>query len=270
MKKYLSMTGNIIKYYLIYFIITFISQFSIGIIYGIKYYKTLPKSKIVQLIMNNLYLTTGIASIITFFVYILLFKNKEQNLYQRCKFKKISSNNIISIILISIIISFTSSNIAIFMSTIFESYKKVSKILLTGVSSPLNALCILLILPAFEEILFRGLIFNELKKNINITASIIIQSLIFAICHGNIVQGIYTFLMGIILALIYNFTNSIYAPILLHITYNILGTMVFPKILKYPAKYSILFILIGLVCLVFTLLRFYSKQNNFIKENNLY
>lgn len=38
--------------------------------------------------------------------------------------------------------------------------------------------------------LFRGFIFNGLKKNVNIILSVILQPHIFAVAHGNIVQGI--------------------------------------------------------------------------------
>lgn len=77
-----------------------------------------------------------------------------------------------------------------------------------------------IITPICEEIIFRGIIFNRLKRYTNIPNSIIISALIFGIYHGNLPQLIYAFIMGIIIATIYNKTNNLLSPVLFHITAN--------------------------------------------------
>ena len=55
-------------------------------------------------------------------------------------------------------------------------------------------ICTGIIGPILEELIFRGIVYNNLKKFTNITKSVIITGLIFGIFHGNIIQFIYAFL----------------------------------------------------------------------------
>ena len=92
------------------------------------------------------------------------------------------------------------------------------------IESSLSPLLILLssgiIGPIYEEILFRYLLYNRLKKEFNIKKSIIITTLIFAIIHLSPIKIIYAFILGLVLNLIYEKHKNIIAPILLHIGAN--------------------------------------------------
>ena len=74
--------------------------------------------------------------------------------------------------------------------------------------------------PFIEEVVFRGLIYNELKRHMRIMPAVVIQALLFGIYHLNVVQGIYAFLLGIILALALNWTGTIWSSILIHFSFN--------------------------------------------------
>ena len=74
---------------------------------------------------------------------------------------------------------------------------------------------VILLIPIYEEIIFRYVIFGYLKENYNIVCAVIGQALIFGF-PLNIVQGIYTFLLGIALALIYMYCDSLVGSIILH------------------------------------------------------
>lgn len=76
------------------------------------------------------------------------------------------------------------------------------------------------IVPAVcEEFLFRGLIYQGLKKW-NQIGAIFLSALFFMLMHGTPDQTIHQFLLGIILALVFSATGSIWAPILLHFLNN--------------------------------------------------
>ena len=45
--------------------------------------------------------------------------------------------------------------------------------------------------PIIEEIIFRGLIFNELKNIMPVSVVIIAQGILFGLCHFNLMQSIY-------------------------------------------------------------------------------
>lgn len=75
--------------------------------------------------------------------------------------------------------------------------------------------------PVTEELLFRGLLYSRLRKNINATGSMIISAVVFAAFHGNFVQIIYAFMVGIIFAHIYEQFKSVWASVILHCVANI-------------------------------------------------
>lgn len=80
----------------------------------------------------------------------------------------------------------------------------------------------LAVLPAIcEELLFRGVIINGLKRKGN-TFAIVMSSVMFSIFHFSPTQMIYPVCFGIILAIVYLKTKNILFPILLHFVNNAL------------------------------------------------
>ena len=73
--------------------------------------------------------------------------------------------------------------------------------------------------PIVEELIFRGVIFNGLKKQ-STKFAVLISSLMFMLIHLSINQSIYQFLMGIVLALAVLYTNSLISSILIHFINN--------------------------------------------------
>ncbi len=74
--------------------------------------------------------------------------------------------------------------------------------------------------PLFEEIMFRGIILNDFKKVFPVWLAILVQALLFGLFHGNLIQGVYATILGIILGIVYYKYRSIWAVILLHFSYN--------------------------------------------------
>ena len=74
--------------------------------------------------------------------------------------------------------------------------------------------------PAFaEEFLFRGVIFSQLRP-FGRRQAILISAGLFALMHQNIGQIIYTFAAGIVLALMYELTGSIWCGVICHLVNN--------------------------------------------------
>ena len=76
--------------------------------------------------------------------------------------------------------------------------------------------------PVIEEIIFRGILYNRMKIYFPLKLSIVISSLLFGVYHQNIVQGIYAFIMGIVLAAAYEYFDSFTAPVIIHVMANCL------------------------------------------------
>jgi len=75
-----------------------------------------------------------------------------------------------------------------------------------------------IVTPIKEEMIFRGLLYRFFTSKINVIAGLIISSIIFGMLHGGL--AITASLMGLIIALLYRKTNSIYPPIMLHMLWN--------------------------------------------------
>lgn len=79
------------------------------------------------------------------------------------------------------------------------------------------------IVPAFcEEILFRGLICNGLKK-ISTSAAVFGSAFLFMIMHGSPDQTVHQFLLGIVLALVFLATNNLWVTMLIHFFNNFIA-----------------------------------------------
>ena len=81
---------------------------------------------------------------------------------------------------------------------ILGSYKEVQKV--TADNSILIQLMVVGVLtPILEEMLFRGIIYNRLKIYYEVTIAAYIAAIIFGVAHFNLIQGLYAFIMGIVL-----------------------------------------------------------------------
>ena len=79
--------------------------------------------------------------------------------------------------------------------------------------------------PMMEELLFRGLLFRRFKEFCPVIRSMIRASLMFALLHGNLVQGIYAFVMGILLCYVYERYGSLKAPVVMHTASNLVAVI---------------------------------------------
>jgi len=156
-----------------------------------------------------------------FFFYILISKIRKKNLFELCEFNKISVIEVIDTLLLGI-----SSNV---LTIVFISFLPIEKLTpeyeelmesINGGNFIITLLGVGIAGPFIEEVVFRGLIYNELKRHMRIMPAVVIQALLFGIYHLNVVQGIYAFLLGIILALALNWTGTIWSSILIHFSFN--------------------------------------------------
>lgn len=103
-----------------------------------------------------------------------------------------------------------------------------------------------------EELLFRGVLFPELK-NFKPLQRILISAGIFGICHINrflstfnpldLIIILYTFGLGIVLGLLYEYGGSLLSVIIFHLLYNVFNQVLFNcfviKDMNYPIYYLI-------------------------------
>ena len=76
-------------------------------------------------------------------------------------------------------------------------------------------------MPIMEEVLFRGLVYNRLKAYNNEWWSMILAAGIFAVYHGNPLQILFAFPMGLLILAVYEKEETLLAPVVLHMAVNI-------------------------------------------------
>lgn len=195
------------------------------------------------------------AGIISLVFYYLIMKSRGIKLFKYCRFKKISIITVILVIISVLSFSLFLQPIVDILTKIFPSYNEINDTFKDASYNYFSVLCITLFIPIFEEILFRGMILNDIRSKINIIAAVIIQGILFGVYHMNMVQGIYAAFLGIILGFIYIWSGSIISTIIAHITFNISGIAVFPYIFNESSYNMVIYIsIIGLIVGISTLL----------------
>lgn len=104
------------------------------------------------------------------------------------------------------------------MPKIFESYSAVMNAL--GSESVWMILCVCILAPIGEELIFRGLTLRIMKKAVPIWVVIIVQAFLFGLYHMNLVQGVYAFLLGLLFGYVAYRYGSVVPGILLHMAVN--------------------------------------------------
>ncbi len=97
------------------------------------------------------------------------------------------------------------------------------------------------VLPAIcEELIFRGIILNGLRKNMKDGLAIVLSAAMFAIMHGSLQQLIYPFCMGLVFGFIAVRTGSTLSSMIIHVVSNTLS--VFMAYLQIKYNFSLAFV----------------------------
>lgn len=220
--------------------------------------------KDVNKIGEYIYIFAFIGDLITLILVYLVCSIFNIKLPNKSVLKKINLKEIVYIILFGVGFSIILLNLTGMLTKLIPSYTNVQNQLKHTNNSILQLFIVIILIPICEELIYRRLIFSYLKENYNIVGATIIQALLFGIAHGNIVQGIYTFILGIALALLYIYCNSLWGSIILHIIFNFIGLVIIPKVVAInPILISLLFIL-GIACLLLSLFKFMKKYEHIL------
>lgn len=156
------------------------------------------------------------------FIYFASYKPTQANFVSLPKPSKRLVLNIISIIVIIALISFGLNNI-ITMSPLMKISKSYSEASdnLYGATIFLQIIGTGVLGPILEELVFRGIVFANLRKIVSVPAAILLSSFLFGVIHFNIVQFAYAFFIGIVLAIFMYKSEHMYAAMIGHITANL-------------------------------------------------
>ena len=79
---------------------------------------------------------------------------------------------------------------------------------------------ICLLAPVVEELLFRAVIFRRVRRFSSYIGAAFISAALFGIVHFDVVTGLCAFIIGVFMAMIYEYTQSIFTSMFFHFGFN--------------------------------------------------
>ena len=211
-----------------YVLLQYIVSVSAAVIYIIwNMAKGLTIAQAQKCAIEGAFALTVIASIVTVWIYMLIYKFRKKDISEYVPNKKVPMIIIMMSGCLAIGMRFLVAayyylvqNVGIFEKSI-QRATEISPELTTVVQVFVAVFGTIIVAPLFEEFLFRGLVMSELLKIMRPWASIILQAILFAVAHGGLFQGMFTFVVGIVLGIIYYRTRSINATVVCHSIFNL-------------------------------------------------
>lgn len=136
-----------------------------------------------------------------------------------------SLKNIGYIIVMGVLGQYASNLIAtltgVLIPSAMDSYEDLAQNFNLSTASPvLMILAVCIVGPIAEELVFRGMIFGKLRRAFSFWPAAIISGIMFGVFHMNIMQGVYASVLGVLLAYVYEKTQTIFGSIFFHIVFN--------------------------------------------------
>lgn len=107
----------------------------------------------------------------------------------------------------------------------FGTYDGVSDIIYSG-GIAVQIISTAVAAPIVEELLFRGLIYGRLRERLKFVPAAFISAFVFGVIHGNAVQFLYAFIIGLLLAFVYEKFKTVVAPIIFHAGANLISVII--------------------------------------------
>lgn len=183
-------------------------------------------NQMVESYMNNSLYLLAISSFISIPLLYLFFRGDKK---KKTVMPKVANRPqdwiVLMVVAVSSCISLNSIITYSGISEIFKGFDEVAEYLYAG-GIGLEILVVGILVPVAEELLFRGLIFQRLAEEMKPVTAIVLSALLFGIYHGNVVQGIYAFCIGAVMALFYLKFQNLLAPIIMHMLANMVSVCI--------------------------------------------
>ena len=118
------------------------------------------------------------------------------------------------------------------------TYQAVEQVVYSG-NIYVQILASVVAAPLVEEMLLRGLLYKRMRTRLKETPAMLISAAIFGLIHGNIVQFVYAFLLGILLCYVYEKFKTIWAPVIFHAGANLIAILITEFFAEFDAGLTI-------------------------------
>lgn len=154
------------------------------------------------------------------------------------------------------------------LSSLSPTYETVAS---TQYSVPLSIGLVVygILTPITEELIFRGVLYNRIKTYFPVPIAIFLGALVFGCYHGNLVQILYAFCMGLAIQFVYELYGDLLAPILFHCSANFI-VYLFSKtfgdqLANGSILYGIGFTAVAAIMLVYMLMQYKKKKERYFR-----
>lgn len=103
-------------------------------------------------------------------------------------------------------------------------YEQAEQELLRG-NLWVQAFLLIVVSPVLEELFFRYFLYGKLKERMSIWLAAFLSALSFGLYHGNLAQGVYACLMGMVFVWEMERYGTLKAPIVMHAAANVIGVV---------------------------------------------
>lgn len=176
---------------------------------------------------DSINLITSVCSfIVLYFGFFRGFHRKVRQEQQDIGIHKTSKVMFVLCVILGITVCISLNNlVAVFqLDKTIPTYDKVAERIYTG-DFLVVSLYVIVFAVCVEEILFRGLIYRQLVTITGRRRAAILSALAFALLHGNLLQGLYAFCIGILLVYAYETYQSMAAPLVVHMSANAISIL---------------------------------------------
>lgn len=220
------------------------------VIGGVDLSTIVTKDQLNEFISSISYYATLINVIIIVPIFTIIYRRDCSKNSKKIKPVKLDMKIIAMIILLSVASNIALNNVISISGIIqqSQSYQSVGQSIY-GTGFIFQVIGTVILGPIAEELIFRGVFFGRLRKLFGFVPSAIISAFTFGLLHGNIVQFVYAFVLGLIFALLMEKYSTIKAPILAHFAANLLSIIsVQTKCFNWIYNNITVFIVVTLVC----------------------
>lgn len=218
MKKVLSVIGNIALYLGVFYVLLYLLRSTYNYEATLSFAKFLDRNP--AMFMVVLFTLITLVYMLIFLIKGWISPHTAKNLFRASGFKRLSFSRVLLMLGLGLAGSLFSIGLIVIddIARQFPSIPALVDDLIRGDSIWYVILGAGLIGPAFEEILFRGLIFSELRRVMPVYVALVLQAAAYAYFQPSAVLSVISIGSGLIYGVLYLRTGSLWAPILVQNT----------------------------------------------------
>ncbi len=210
-----------------------------------------------QVYYDNAVLLTGITGILAMLPCLYLYRKDHiarkagALIPQKTVAGKLTAGEVTLIFVMGAAFSqFANMFVALLQSFIdYQEYQETMDQITGNKSLGFLIICMGVIAPIAEEVVFRWLIYLRLRDYMKMGAAAVISGLIFGIYHGNLVQAVYASILGMVFACFLELTGNLWTSVLLHMGANI-WSLVSPYVVQWLMEKYVLSIFLMVILFI--------------------